>query len=100
MEATHRLERLRQSLVSGGCGPETEARDNPGRICSGEQAEAFVPSDAVGPADVGISCKPAIPTTLGIQNGHRRAVEAWQRPSPLPIASAARYKATSSMSPT
>src|SRR5215217_7607037 len=75
MEATHRLERLRQSLVSGGCGPETEARDNPGRICSGEQAEAFVPSDAVGPADVGISCKPAIPTTLGIQNGHRRAVE-------------------------
>ena len=48
-------EGFRQSLVSGRGAPETEAGDDPGGIDSGEQAEAFVPSDAVGPTDVGIA---------------------------------------------
>src|SRR5215210_454665 len=75
-------EGLCQRLVGGGGGPEAEAADDSGRGNGGEQTKAFVPADAVGPTDVGISSKPATPTTLGIPDGHRRAIESFVRTLP------------------
>src|SRR3954470_8308454 len=48
-------EGFRHLLVGGGGGCETEARDHPRGIDGGEQAEALVPSQAVGPPDVSVA---------------------------------------------
>ena len=61
---------LRQRLVGCGGGTEAKARDHSGGLNGDQKGEALVPAQAVGPADVGISGKPATPTTLGIPNGH------------------------------
>src|ERR687898_3498937 len=68
-------ERLRQRLVGRRGGTEAKARDHSGGLNGAQKGEALVPAQAVGPADVGISSKPAIPTTLGIADGHRRGVQ-------------------------
>ncbi len=71
----HGEESLRQSLVGGGGGPEAEAPHDPRGICSSEQAEAFVPSYAVGPTDVGVAGQPPRAPALAVPGGHRRAIE-------------------------
>jgi hypothetical protein len=71
----HGEEGLRQSLVGGGGSPETEARHDPRGIDRREQGEAFVPSDAVGPTDVGVTGQPPRAPALAVPGGHRRAVE-------------------------
>src|SRR5918995_1532411 len=81
---SHGEEGLGQRLVGGGGGPEAEAADDSGRVNGGEQAKAFVPADGVGPTDVGISSKPSVPTTLGIPDGHCRAIGGLERPLPAP----------------
>src|ERR687898_1158610 len=71
----HGEEGLGHLLLGGGGGPEAEAGDDSGRVGAGEQAKAFVPADAVGPTDVGLSGKPSVPTALAVPDGHRRAIE-------------------------
>jgi enamine deaminase RidA (YjgF/YER057c/UK114 family) len=68
-------ERLRQWLVGRGGSTEAKARDHSGGLNGGQKEEALLPAQAVGPADVGISGKPAIPTTLRIPDGHGRGVQ-------------------------
>ena len=57
-------EGFRHLLVGGGGGCETEAGNDPGGIDRGEQAEAFIPSQAVRPTDVGIPGQPSVPRRL------------------------------------
>jgi hypothetical protein len=68
-------EGLGQRLVGGGGCPETEARDDPGRIDCAEQAKTLLPSQTIGPSDVGISGKPSVSSTLRIPYGHSRTVQ-------------------------
>jgi hypothetical protein len=68
-------ERLRQRLVGCRGSPKTKACDHPGGIDRREQRETLVPSQAVGPADVSTSGKPAMATALGIPDGHGRGVQ-------------------------
>src|SRR5829696_2963695 len=68
-------EGLRQRLVGCRGGTETKARDHSGGLNGAQKREALVPAQAVGPADVGISGKPAMPTTLRIPDRHRRGVQ-------------------------
>jgi hypothetical protein len=49
----HGQEGLRHLLVCGGSGGEAEARHHARGIDGHEQTEAFVPSQAVEPSDVG-----------------------------------------------
>ena len=64
-------EALRPALLGGRGAPETEAPHDPGGICSGEQAEAFVPSDAVGPTDVSVAGHPPRAPALAVPGGYR-----------------------------
>jgi hypothetical protein len=70
-------EGLRQWLVSGGGGPETITCDFAGRIYGNEQATAFIPAQAVGPADAGHlrRGKLAMSAALAVSDGHRRGVQ-------------------------
>ena len=70
-------EGLRQSLVGGGGAPETEASDDPGGIDAVSRAEAFVPSDAVGPTDVGVAGQPPRPRRLQSLVGIAELSSAW-----------------------
>jgi hypothetical protein len=72
-------EGLGQRLVGGGGTTEAEASDYPCRIDRGEQREALVPSYAVGPSDVSLSCEPSMSSALGVPDGHRRAVQSLVR---------------------
>src|SRR3954452_21578838 len=59
-------------LVGGGGGCETEARDHPTGIDGGEQAEALVPSQAVGPPDVSVADQqPSFASALCVPDRHR-----------------------------
>src|SRR5688500_390401 len=71
----HGNERLGHLVVGGGGGSKAETRDDSGGICSGEQRKAFVPSQAVGPSDVGLSSKPSMSSAFTVSGGHRRAVQ-------------------------
>src|SRR5215211_1779137 len=71
----HGEESLRQLLVGGGSGRETEAGNAPRGIDRSEQAKALVPSQAVRPTDVGIPSQPSCPTPLGVPDRHRRAIQ-------------------------
>jgi hypothetical protein len=72
-------EAFRQLLIGGRSSPKAEARYDPARVDGGEQAETFVPSQAVGPSDVGLSGHPSMPPTLAVPDGHRRAIESLVR---------------------
>ena len=71
----HSKESLRHLLIGGGGGSKAETRDDSGGICSGQQRKAFVPSQAVGPSDVGLSSKPSMSSAFTVSGGHRRAVQ-------------------------
>src|SRR5919112_1940130 len=71
----HSKESLRHLLIGGGGGSKAETRDDSGGICSGEQRKAFVPSQAVGPSDVGLSSKPSMSSAFTVSGGHRRTVQ-------------------------
>src|SRR5215218_11368377 len=73
--SSHSKESLGHLLIGGGGGSKAETRDDSGGICSGEQRKAFVPSQAVGPSDVGLSSKPSMSSAFTVSGGHRRAVE-------------------------
>jgi hypothetical protein len=73
--ASHSEEGFCHPLVGGTGGPKAEPGDDPGGVCGGEQAKALVPSEAVGPSDVGVARKPSMPSTLTVPDGHRRAVQ-------------------------
>jgi len=70
-------EGLGQRLVGGGGRAETEASDHPCRIYRGEQREALVPSYAVGPSDVSLSCEPPCPRRLASRTGIAELSRAW-----------------------
>src|ERR687897_690112 len=71
----HSKESLGHLLVGGRGGSKAETRDDSSGICSGEQRKAFVPSQAVGPSDVGLSSKPSMSSAFTVSGGHRRAVQ-------------------------
>src|SRR5918995_674728 len=71
----HSKESLGHLLVGGRGGSKAENRDDSRGICSGEQRKAFVPSQAVGPSDVGLSSKPSMSSAFTVSGGHRRAVQ-------------------------
>src|SRR5215212_1098264 len=68
-------EAFRHLLVGGGGGCETEAGNDPGRVDGGEQAKAFIPSQAVGPSDVRPPGQPPMPSSLTVSGRHRRAIQ-------------------------
>src|SRR5215211_1031695 len=68
-------EGLGQRLVLGGSGGQAKAGDHPCGVDGEEQAKAFVPSQAVGPPDVGVAGKPSLAPALGVANGHGRGVQ-------------------------
>ena len=72
-------EGLRQRLLGTRGGPETKARDHPGGIDRGEQRETLLPSQAIGPTDVGVAGEPSVPSALTVPDGHRRAVQSLVR---------------------
>ncbi len=71
----HSEKGLRHLLIGGGSSRETEACDDARGVDGHEQTEAFVPSQAVRPSDVGGAGQPTFAPTLGIPYGHRRAVQ-------------------------
>jgi hypothetical protein len=71
----HGEEGLRHLLIGGGSGTEAEVRDDARRIDGHEQTLAFVPSQAVGPSDVGGASQPSFAPALGVPDGHRRTVQ-------------------------
>ena len=60
-----------QLLVGGGSGCEAEARYDPARVDGAQQAKAFVPSQAVGPTDVGLPGQPSMPSAFTVTSRHR-----------------------------
>src|SRR5215213_8045115 len=62
-------------LVGGRSGAEAKARDDARGINGHEQTETLVPSQAIGPTDVGIPGQPSCTPALGVPDGHRRAVQ-------------------------
>src|SRR5687768_13406749 len=73
--SSHGEEGFRQLLVRGRSTPEAEACDNPGRVNGGQQAKAFVPSQAITPTDVSLPGHPSMPSTLAVPGRHSRAVQ-------------------------
>src|SRR5215204_100220 len=79
-------EALSQGLVGGGGSPEAETRNHSGAIHCCEQAKTLVPSQAVGPADVGLSGQPSRPPpALCISDRHSRAIQRLTRALFLPL---------------
>src|SRR5215210_7287005 len=72
-------EGLRQRLVGSRGGSETEACDNPSRICGGEQTKALIPSQTIGPTNVSVAGQPSVPSALTVPNWHSRAVQSLVR---------------------
>src|SRR5215203_5647916 len=72
-------EGLSQRLVGSRGGPETEACDDPTRICGGEQTKALIPSQTIAPTDVSVAGEPSAPSALTVPDGHRRAVQSLVR---------------------
>jgi hypothetical protein len=68
-------ESLSHRLVGGGGACEAETRDDTFWAYGDQQPEAFVPSQAIGPSDVGISSEPSCATALCIPDNHCCAVE-------------------------
>jgi hypothetical protein len=66
---------LRSAFATAG----GRARDHPGGICGGQQAEAFVPSQAITPTDVGTTGQPSRAPAPGVSDRHRRAIEDFVR---------------------
>src|SRR5215203_1183219 len=72
---THGEEGLGSLLVGGRSSTEAKTRDDARGINGHEQTETFVPSQAVGPSNVCASGQPSFAPTLGIPDGHSRAVQ-------------------------
>ena len=68
-------ESLGQRLIFSGSRGEAEAGDYSSGIAADKQAESFVPSQAVGPSDVGLSGQPPFTPSLRVMDGHRGAVQ-------------------------
>src|SRR5215212_3966566 len=68
-------EGFRHLLVGCRSSSEAKARDDPSRICGGEQAKALIPSQTIAPTNVGAPGKPSVSSTLTVPDGHRRTVE-------------------------
>jgi hypothetical protein len=66
---------LRSAFATAG----GRARDHPGGICGGQRAEAFVPSQAITPTDVGTTGQPSRAPAPGVSDRHRRAIEDFVR---------------------
>src|SRR5918995_3864058 len=66
---------LRQWLVGTRGRTKAKACDHAGRLYGDQKGEPLVPAQAVGPADVGPSGKPAMSAALCVANGHRRGVQ-------------------------
>src|SRR5215212_2241654 len=71
----HGEEGLGSLLVGGRSSTEAKTRDDARGINGHEQTETFVPSQAVGPSNVCASGQPSFAPTLGIPDGHSRAVQ-------------------------
>ncbi len=78
----HGKESLSQGLVFGGSRGEAEAGDHSSGIAGHEQAESLIPSQAVGPSDVGLSGQPSSTPSLRVPDGHRGAVQGFVGTSP------------------
>ena len=68
-------EAFSQRLILCGSRGETKTGDRPCWVDSDEQAKPLVASQAVGPADVGVTGQPSLASSLRIPNGHRRGVQ-------------------------
>ena len=75
----HCEEGLRQRLVGSRGGSETEACDEPSRICGGEQTKALIPSQTIGSTNVSVAGEPSVPSVLTVPNWHSRAVQSLVR---------------------
>src|ERR687897_1022969 len=72
-------EGFRHLLVGCGSVREAEARYDPGRVRGGQQAETFVPSQAVGPSDVRTTGQPSMSPALTVSDRHSRAIQSFVR---------------------
>jgi len=67
--------RLRQRLILSAGRPNTTAGDHPTRVYRQQQMDAFIPAQAVAPADIRQTGQPASATTLSIAGRDPGAVE-------------------------
>jgi hypothetical protein len=74
-------EGLGRLLVGRRGRPEATARDDARGICGHVQTEALVPTQAVGPSDVGQTSQPSCTSVLCIRDGHSRAIQSFVRTS-------------------
>src|SRR5215211_5578843 len=77
---TQRKEGLGQGLILGTGRAKAKAGNHPSRMDRHEQVEAFVPAEAVAPADIGPARQPAGAPALGISRRHRRAIQGFIEP--------------------
>jgi hypothetical protein len=71
-------EGLRQLLVGSGSSPETEACNDLGGICCGEQRKALIPSQTIGPTNVSVAGQPSpCPRRLQSRTGIAELSRAW-----------------------
>jgi hypothetical protein len=71
-------EGLGHRLILGARRTEAETRDDSRRVYGGEQAEALVPPQTVGPSDVGVTGQPSFASTLGISDGYSRTIQSFE----------------------
>src|SRR5205807_10647274 len=64
-----------QRMVIATDGGEAKASDHSRRGNRGEQMEALIPTNAIAPADIGLSGQPSAATSLGISRGNARTVQ-------------------------
>src|SRR5213079_2502733 len=64
-----------QRMVIATGGGEAKAGDHTRRGNRGEQMEALIPTNAIAPADIGLSGQPSAATSLGISRGNARTVQ-------------------------
>jgi hypothetical protein len=62
-------------LVGGRSGTEVKASYDSHRVDSHKETEAFVPSQAIAPSNVGAADQPSTTPALCISDGHSRAVQ-------------------------
>ena len=63
-------EALGHSLVFGTCRCEGKASDNAVRVDRSQQVQTLVETQTIGPAYVGLACKPSPSTALDVSSGY------------------------------
>src|SRR6266567_784195 len=72
---SHGQEGLRQRVVVATARSKAETSNHAGWGNGGEQMKAFIPPNAIAPADIGLPCQPASATPLRVSRRNARTVQ-------------------------